>query len=344
MAVNNDKNGKKEKVDNPVWGGRVEPELHEKLEKFFEESGIEKKGDFIKFLSELAAVHFAEEAMKDDFSGEYSKHYVELSKELGSYLLMIKHLFLKEVGGERVKWREINQELLRQKEENQRLIADWEEIKKGHKNEVANLHKELKEARTETQNAKDKAEVLEAKNKLLQQEKEHLQNVINDKDKMNVSLLDQLQELDGYKKERNGFVEEMANKTMLLKDKEQELVQLEKQRKLDVKEAITDTERRVQKEMFETVSKLQGDIKELYADIEAVRVKKDTEMDKARREFDKKANEMQKEKKLEIESILAKKDAEIDIAKQEAKLNISAKDIEIQALKSEIEVLKAEEK
>ncbi|MEM5666219.1 hypothetical protein AAHB94_31155 [Bacillus toyonensis] len=160
--------------------------------------------------------------------------------------------------------------------------------KKGHKNEVANLHKELKEARTETQNAKDKAEVLEAKNKLLQQEKEHLQNVINDKDKMNVSLLDQLQELDGYKKERNGFVEEMANKTMLLKDKEQELVQLEKQRKLDVKEAITDTERRVQKEMFETVSKLQGDIKELYADIEAVRVKKDTEMDKARREFDKK--------------------------------------------------------
>ncbi|MBJ7968147.1 hypothetical protein JDS84_32540, partial [Bacillus cereus] len=113
-------------------------------------------------------------------------------------------------------------------------------------------------ARTETQNAKDKAEVLEAKNKLLQQEKEHLQNVINDKDKMNVSLLDQLQELDGYKKERNGYVEEMANKTMLLKDKEQELVQLEKQRKLDVKEAITDTERRVQKEMFETVSKLQG--------------------------------------------------------------------------------------
>ncbi|MEM5666217.1 hypothetical protein AAHB94_31145 [Bacillus toyonensis] len=43
MAVNNDKNGKKEKVDNPVWGGRVEPELHEKLEKFFEESGIEKR-------------------------------------------------------------------------------------------------------------------------------------------------------------------------------------------------------------------------------------------------------------------------------------------------------------
>lgn len=111
----------KEKQDNPNWGGRVDTDIHEKLEKFYEESGFEKKGDFIKLLSDLASVHFAEEAMKDDFAGEYSKHYVELSKELASYLLKVKHLFLKEVGGERVRWRELNQEFYNKR----KTISVW---------------------------------------------------------------------------------------------------------------------------------------------------------------------------------------------------------------------------
>jgi hypothetical protein len=42
-----------------------------------------------------------------------------------------------------------------------------------------------------------------------------------------------------------------------------------------VKEAITDTERRVQNEMFATVSKQQEEIKSLYETIESVRSKKD---------------------------------------------------------------------
>jgi hypothetical protein len=91
-----------------------------------------------------------EEAMKDDFAGEYSKHYVELSKELASYLLKVKHLFLKEVGGERVRWRELNQEFLQQKEDNQRLIADWNVVKQEHLKEVTNLEKEMKDVQNET--------------------------------------------------------------------------------------------------------------------------------------------------------------------------------------------------
>jgi hypothetical protein len=33
----------KEKQDNPNWGGRVDTDIHEKLEKFYEESGFEKR-------------------------------------------------------------------------------------------------------------------------------------------------------------------------------------------------------------------------------------------------------------------------------------------------------------
>jgi hypothetical protein len=58
----------------------------------------------------------------------------------------------------------------------------------------------MKDVQNETKNAKDRADVLEEKNKLLQQEKGHLQNVINDKDKVNVSLLDQLNGLEEFKK------------------------------------------------------------------------------------------------------------------------------------------------
>jgi hypothetical protein len=70
------------------------------------------------------------------------------------------------------------------------------------------------------------------------------------------------------------MTQKISEQSLLLKEKEQELVQLEKQRKLDVKEAITDTERRVQNEMFATVSKQQEEIKSLYETIESVRSKK----------------------------------------------------------------------
>jgi regulator of replication initiation timing len=80
------------------------------------------------------------------------------------------------------------------------LIADWNVVKQEHLKEVTNLEKEMKDVQNETKNAKDRADVLEEKNKLLQQEKGHLQNVINDKDKVNVSLLDQLNGLEEFKK------------------------------------------------------------------------------------------------------------------------------------------------
>lgn len=344
MSVNNEKNGKKEKQDNPNWGGRVDTDIHEKLEKFYEESGLEKKGDFIKLLSDLASVHFAEEAMKDDFAGEYSKHYVELSKELASYLLKVKHLFLKEVGGERVRWRELNQELLQQKEDNQRMIADWNVVKQEHLKEVTNLEKEMKDVQNETKNAKDRADVLEEKNKLLQQEKGHLQNVINDKDKVNVSLLDQLNGLEGFKKEHEAMTQKISEQSLLLKEKEQELVQLEKQRKLDVKEAITDTERRVQNEMFATVSKQQEEIKSLYETIESVRSKKDAEIEKVRNERDMKVKELQTEMKDAVESIRSEKDAEIERVQKEAELRLKSLQKEIESLNGTIEVLRSDEK
>ncbi|HFJ9374824.1 TPA: hypothetical protein ACGW7B_005501 [Bacillus nitratireducens] len=344
MSVNNEKNGKKEKQDNPNWGGRVDPDIHEKLEKFYEESGIEKKGDFIKLLSDLASVHFAEEAMKDDFAGEYSKHYVELSKELASYLLKVKHLFLKEVGGERVRWRELNQELLQQKEENQRMSVDWNVVKQEHLKEIAYLEKEAKDAQKETTNAKDRADVLEEKNKLLQQEKEHFQNVINDKDKVNINLLDQLNELEEFKKEHEEMAKQIAEQSMLLKEKDQELVQLEKQRKLDVKEAITDTERRVQNEMFATVSKQQEDIKALYETVESVRSKKDAEVEKVRNDRDLKVSEIQKEMKDAVESIRSEKDAEIERVQKEAELRLKSLQKEIEGLNDTIEVLRSDKK
>ncbi|QWI25664.1 hypothetical protein EXW34_31325 (plasmid) [Bacillus mycoides] len=344
MSVNNDKNVRKEKQDNPNWGGRVDQDIHEKLEKFYEESGIEKKGDFIKLLSDLASVHFAEEAMKDDFNGEYSKHYVELSKELSSYLLKVKHLFLLEVGGERVKWRELNQELLQQKEENQQMMADWNVVKQDHLKEVAYLEKGLREAKQETTNAKDLAKVLEEKNNLLQQEKEHLQNVINDKDKVNVNLLGQLNELEEFKKEHEEMAKQIAEQSMLLKEKDQELVQLEKQRKLDVKEAITDTERRVQNEMFGTISKQQEEIKGLYATVESVRAKKDAEIEKVRNERDMKVNELQKEMKESVESMRSEKDAEIARIQKDAELRIKPLQKEIDNLNGTIEVLRAGKK
>jgi hypothetical protein len=78
---------------------------------------------------------------------------------------------LKEVGGERVRWRELNQEFLQQKEDNQRLIADWNVVKQEHLKEVTNLEKEMKDVQNETKTRKDRADVLEEKNKLLQQEK-----------------------------------------------------------------------------------------------------------------------------------------------------------------------------
>jgi hypothetical protein len=90
------------------------------------------------------------------------------------------------------------------------------------------------------------------------------------------------------------MTQKISEQSLLLKEKEQELVQLEKQRKLDVKEAITDTERRVQNEMFATVSKQQEEIKSLYETIESVRSKKDAEIEKVRNERDMKVKELQK--------------------------------------------------
>jgi hypothetical protein len=61
-----------------------------------------------------------------------------------------------------------------------------------------------------------------------------------------------------------------------------------------VKEAITDTERRVQNEMFATVSKQQEEIKSLYETIESVRSKKDAEIEKVRNERDMKVKRVTK--------------------------------------------------
>jgi TolA-binding protein len=140
------------------------------------------------------------------------------------------------------------------------------------------------------------------------------------------------------------MTQKISEQSLLLKEKEQELVQLEKQRKLDVKEAITDTERRVQNEMFATVSKQQEEIKSLYETIESVRSKKDAEIEKVRNERDMKVKELQKDMKDAVESIRSEKDAEIERVQKDAELRLKSLQKEIESLNGTIEVLRSGEK
>jgi chromosome segregation ATPase len=224
------------------------------------------------------------------------------------------------------------------------LIADWNVVKQEHLKEVTNLEKEMKDVQNETKNAKDRADVLEEKNKLLQQEKGHLQNVINDKDKVNVSLLDQLNGLEGIQKEHEAMTQKISEQSLLLKRERTRTCSVRKQRKLDVKEAITDTERRVQNEMFATVSKQQEEIKSLYETIESVRSKKNAEIEKVRNERDMKVKELQKDMKDAVESIRSEKDAEIERVQKDAELRLKSLQKEIESLNGTIEVLRSGEK